>query len=67
MPDTPGPTAAPATAVRPPGRRERLRAEAIEQIKAAAFEQVRTEGAGGVSLRAVARAVGMSSPGLYRY
>ena len=56
-----------APAARPPGRRERLRAEAIEQIKAAALEQVRTEGAGALSLRGVARAVGMSSPGLYRY
>lgn len=65
---SPPPTAAPALPpARPPGRRERLRAEAIAQIKAAGREQVRTEGAAGLSLRAVARAVGMSSPGLYRY
>jgi AcrR family transcriptional regulator len=49
------------------GRRERLRNEAVQQIKAAGMEQLRSEGAAGLSLRAVARAVGMSSPGLYRY
>lgn len=49
------------------GRRERLRTEAVQQIKAAGLEQLRSEGAAGLSLRAVARAVGMSSPGLYRY
>ena len=51
----------------PVGRRERLRTEAVQQIKAAGMDQLRTEGAAGLSLRAVARAVGMSSPGLYRY
>ena len=56
------------TATAPPvGRRERLRTEAVQQIKAAGMDQLRTEGAAGLSLRAVARAVGMSSPGLYRY
>jgi AcrR family transcriptional regulator len=50
-----------------PGRRDRLRLAALSEIKAAALEQLRTEGAGGLNLRAVARAVGMSSPGLYRY
>ena len=56
------------TAPAPPvGRRERLRTEAVQQIKAAGMDQLRTEGAAGLSLRAVARAVGMSSPGLYRY
>jgi AcrR family transcriptional regulator len=49
------------------GRRERLRTEAVQQIKAAGLQQLRHEGAAGLSLRAVARAVGMSSPGLYRY
>ena len=49
------------------GRRERLRTEAVQQIKAAGMEQLRREGAAGLSLRAVARDVGMSSPGLYRY
>lgn len=51
----------------PVGRRERLRREAISSIKAAALEQVRAQGAGALSLRAVAREVGMSPPGLYRY
>lgn len=57
---TPTPASAPAE-----GRRERLRREALAQIKSSALEQVRAEGA--LNLRAVARAVGMSSPGLYRY
>jgi len=56
-----------AAAGAPVGRRERLRTEAVAQIKSAALEQVRLQGAGGLSLRAVAREVGMSSPGLYRY
>jgi hypothetical protein len=51
-----------ATAL-PVGRRERLRNEAVQQIKAAGMEQLRSDGAAGLSLRAVARAVGMSSPG----
>lgn len=50
-----------------PSRRDRLRDEALRDIRAAALEQVRQHGAGGLSLRAVAREVGMSSPGLYRY
>jgi AcrR family transcriptional regulator len=57
-------TTAPAP---PAGRRERLRTEAVHSIKAAGLDQLRTEGAAGLSLRAIARAVGMSSPGLYRY
>jgi AcrR family transcriptional regulator len=56
-----------AVATLPTGRRERLRAEAVQQIKAAGMEQLRAEGPAGLSLRAVARAVGMSSPGVYRY
>lgn len=48
-------------------RRERLRAELIDQIKTAALDQLQTHGAEGLSLRAVARAVGLSAPGMYRY
>lgn len=47
------------------GRRERLRAETIRDIKAAALGRLREDG--DVSLRAVARDIGMSAPGLYRY
>lgn len=49
------------------GRRARLRRETVAGIKAAAWEQVRDVGAPALSLRAVARSVGLSSPGLYRY
>lgn len=49
------------------GRRERLRAEAIRDIKAAALSHLRQHGAADLSLRAVARECGMSAPGLYRY
>lgn len=49
------------------GRRARLRRETVAGIKAAAWEQVREVGAPALSLRAVARSVGLSSPGLYRY
>lgn len=48
-------------------RRERLRTELIDQIKAAALTQLQTHGAEGLSLRAVARSVGLSAPGMYRY
>ena len=67
--DRTSPVSATATADPAPaeGRRERLRREELAQIKTSALAQVRAEGAGALNLRAVARAVGMSSPGLYRY
>jgi AcrR family transcriptional regulator len=46
--------------------RARVRAEMIEQIKTAARRQIATEGA-SLSLRAVARELGMVSSALYRY
>ncbi len=48
-------------------RRERLRETTVAEIKALAREQVAAAGPQGVSLRAIARAMGMSTPGLYRY
>lgn len=48
-------------------RRERLRAELIRDIKATALAHLREHGADGLSLRAVARDLGVSAPGLYRY
>lgn len=48
-------------------RRERLRAETISEIKDAALRQIATEGASSLSIRGVARAIGMSPAGLYRY
>jgi len=46
--------------------RARVRAELIEEIKAAARRQLATEGA-NLSLRAIAREMGMASSALYRY
>lgn len=46
--------------------RARVRAEMIDQIKTAARRQIATEGA-SLSLRAVARELGMVSSALYRY
>lgn len=48
-------------------RRERLRAELIDEIKATALAHLQAHGAEGLSLRAVARDVGLSAPGMYRY
>lgn len=48
-------------------RRERLRAELIRAIKDTALAHLRKHGIKGLSLRAVARDLGMSAPGLYRY
>jgi len=47
--------------------RARARLELTEDIKRLALEQLRTEGAGALSLRAVSRELGMVSSALYRY
>lgn len=47
--------------------RERRRAETVAEIKAAALEQLASDGAGALSLRGVARAVGMTVQSLYHY
>ncbi|HEX5120687.1 MAG TPA: TetR/AcrR family transcriptional regulator [Pseudonocardiaceae bacterium] len=47
--------------------RERVRAELIREIKDEARRQLATSSAGGLSLRAVARELGMASSALYRY
>jgi AcrR family transcriptional regulator len=47
--------------------RERRRAETVQEIKAAALEQLAEGGPAGLSLRAVARAVGMTVQSLYHY
>ena len=47
--------------------RERARAELTREIKDAARRQLAQVGAGGLSLRAVARQLGMVSSALYRY
>jgi AcrR family transcriptional regulator len=47
--------------------RERRRAETVQEIKAAALQQLAEGGPGGLSLRGVARAVGMTVQSLYHY
>ncbi|MFG2089315.1 MULTISPECIES: TetR/AcrR family transcriptional regulator [unclassified Spirillospora] len=47
--------------------RERVRAELVREITEIARRQLATEGAGGLSLRAVAREMGMVSSAIYRY
>ena len=47
--------------------RERVRAELIREITEIARRQLATEGAAGLSLRAVAREMGMVSSAVYRY
>ncbi len=54
-------TSAPRTA------RERARAELTNEIKAEARRQLAEQGAGALSLRAVARELGMVSSAVYRY
>jgi AcrR family transcriptional regulator len=49
------------------GVRARLRAELTEQIKAVARQHLADQGAAALSLRAVAREVGMVSSAVYRY
>jgi AcrR family transcriptional regulator len=48
-------------------RRERLRAQTLAEIKEHAMAQIAEAGVEGLSLNAVARAMGMSGPALYRY
>lgn len=48
-------------------RRERLRTEMVAGIKETAWQQIGQEGAAALSLRAIAREMGISAPALYRY
>ena len=51
----------------PPGRRARLRAQTTAEILAAARQRLGHDGAAGLSLRAIARDLGMGVASLYRY
>ena len=51
----------------PTSVRERVRAELTAEITAAARRQLAEVGAAGLSLRAVARELGMASSAVYRY
>lgn len=48
-------------------RRERIRTATIDEIKSTAWKQAGEQGAAALSLRAIAREMGMTAPGLYRY
>lgn len=48
-------------------RREQARTRTLAEIRAAALRQVAAEGASALSIRGVAREIGMSPAGLYRY
>jgi AcrR family transcriptional regulator len=49
------------------GRRARLRAQTLRELEVAALAEVREHGPVALSLRRVARRMGMSPAGLYRY
>jgi AcrR family transcriptional regulator len=51
----------------PPSRRDRLRAATTEEIIQTARRLLITSGPDAVTLRAIARDMGMTAPGLYRY
>lgn len=48
-------------------RRERVRAQTVQDIKSAARQHLVAAGPGGVQLRPIARDLGMTAPALYRY
>ncbi len=48
-------------------RRERLRDATSQEIKDVAREHLREHGPAGISLRGIARDIGMTAPALYRY
>lgn len=48
-------------------RRDRLRGSTVEEILEVARRQLVAAGPGGISLRAIAREMGMTAPALYRY
>lgn len=48
-------------------RREKLRDATREEIMSTAWKQIGELGASGLSLRGIAREMGMTAPGLYRY
>jgi len=56
-----------AGAAHPPSRRDRLRAATTEEIIQTARRLLVSSGPEAMSLRAIAREMGMTAPGLYRY
>lgn len=51
----------------PPTRRAKRREETLAEIRDLAFAQLAEVGPSGLNLRAIARSMGMSSAGIYRY
>lgn len=51
----------------PPSRQQRRRQATIEEIKDTARQQIAQDGAANLSFGAIARAMGMTPPALYRY
>lgn len=56
-----------AVKAQPPNRRERLRAETTAEIKATALELMSSGGPDAISLRAIARSMGMTANAIYGY
>src|SRR5918997_4638613 len=52
---------------KPLSRRDRVRADTVREIKRTARRVLVEQGEQGLALRAVAREMGMTAPGLYRY
>jgi AcrR family transcriptional regulator len=50
-----------------PNRREKRRAATVDEIRATAWKQIGEMGAASLSLRGIAREMGMTAPALYRY
>jgi AcrR family transcriptional regulator len=50
-----------------PHRREKRRAATVDEIRATAWKQIGEMGAASLSLRGIAREMGMTAPALYRY
>ena len=50
-----------------PHRREKRRAATVDEIRATAWRQIGEMGAASLSLRGIAREMGMTAPALYRY
>ena len=48
-------------------RRERLRAEALDEIRRHGYEQIADGGPTALSLNGIAKAMGMTGPAMYRY
>ena len=57
----------PVSELPPPTRRDRLRAATMGEITATARRLLVEQGPDAMSLRAIAREMGMTAPGLYRY